>query len=180
VELSEIEMLAQHGCSVAHCPSTDLRLASGIAPVPAMLARGVNVGVGTGGGAANSRLDMLDEIRIAALLAKGASGDAAAVPAHAALHMATLAGAKALGLEARIGSLAPGRRADMTAIRMSDLTLAPVYDALAHLVYAAGREQVTHVWVDGRLRVEDGVLTALDARELAYKAAHWKDRIRSA
>ena len=93
--------------------------------------------------------------------------------------MATLAGAKALGLDTRIGSLAPGKRADMTAIRMSDVALAPVYDPLAHLVYAAGREHVTHVWVDGKLRVEDGALTGLDPRELGLKAAHWKDRIRS-
>jgi 5-methylthioadenosine/S-adenosylhomocysteine deaminase len=141
-----------------------------------MLARGVNVGVGTGGGAANGRLDMLNEMRAAALLGKGAGGDATAIPAHAALHMATLAGAKALGLERRIGSLAPGKRADMTAIRMSEL--APVYDPLAHLVYSAGREHVTHVWVDGKLRLEDGALTGLDARELALKAAHWRDRIK--
>jgi 5-methylthioadenosine/S-adenosylhomocysteine deaminase len=91
--------------------------------------------------------------------------------------MATLGGAKALGLDGLIGSLARGKRADITAIRMSDLELAPVYDPLTHLVYAAGREHVSHVWVGGKLRVDDGALTGLDARELALKAAHWRDRI---
>lgn len=178
-EPSEIDALCQHDCSVAHCPSANLRLGRGIAPVAAMLTRGVNVGLGTGSVTSNARLDVLGEMRAAALLAKGASGDPAAVPAHAALHMATLAGAKALGLDEHIGSLVPGKRADIAAIRLSDLALAPVYDALAHLVYAAGREHVSHVWVGGKLRVEDGALTGLDARELALKAAHWRDRIKA-
>ena len=178
-ELTEIDALARHSCSVAHCPSSDLRLGRGIAPVSEMFARGVNVGLGTASAASNPRLDVLGEMRIAALLATGAHGDAAAVPAHAALHMGTLGGATALCLQRRIGSLTPGKHADMTAIRMSDLELTPMYDVLNHLVYAAGREHVTHVWVGGELRVENGALTGLDTHELALKAAHWRDRIRA-
>jgi 5-methylthioadenosine/S-adenosylhomocysteine deaminase len=117
-------------------------------------------------------------MRLAALLAKGASGSATAVPAHTALHMATLAGARALGIDTRTGSLTPGKRADMTAVRLSDLEVAPLYDPVSHLVYAAGREHVTHVWVDGEPRVEDGALTRLDPRELKAKAAHWGEKIR--
>jgi len=173
----EIDLLARHGCNVAHCPTSNLKLASGIAPVADMIARGINVGLGTDGAASNNRLDLLSEMRLAALLAKGASGSATAVPAHRALHMATLAGAKALGLDARVGSLTPGKRADMTAIRMSGIELAPLYDPVSHLVYAAGREHVTHVWVDGKPRVENGALTGIDVRELELKAAHWREKI---
>ena len=174
----EIELLTQHGCSVAHCPTSNLKLASGFAPVTEMLKRGLNVGLGTDGAASNNRLDMLSEIRLAALLAKGESGDSTSVPAHVALHMATLAGAQALGIDDRTGSLTPGKRADITAIRLSDLELAPLYDPASHLVYVAGREHVTHVWVDGRLRVNDGTLVDIDERELRLKAAHWREKIR--
>ncbi len=178
LEPAEIELLVRHGCSVAHCPTSNLKLASGIAPVARMLECGVNVGLGTDGAASNNRQDLMSEMRLAALLAKGSSGSATAVPAHSALHMATLAGAKALGIDARVGSLKPGKRADMTAVRLSDVELAPLFDPVSHLVYAAGREHVTHVWVDGELRVEDGVLTCLDAREVKLKAIHWGDKIR--
>lgn len=178
VEPSEIELLAQHGCSVAHCPSSNLKLASGFAPITKMLVSGVNVGLGTDGAASNNRLDMLSEMRLAALLAKGQSNDATALPAHAALHMATLAGAKALGIDDRVGSLTPGKRADITAVRLNGLELSPLYDPVSHLVYVAGREHVTHVWVDGKQRVEEGALLGIDERELQAKAAHWRDRIR--
>jgi 5-methylthioadenosine/S-adenosylhomocysteine deaminase len=179
LEQHEIALLAHHGCNVAHCPSSNLKLASGIAPVARMLERGINVGVGTDGAASNNRLDLLGEVRLAALLAKGASADPTVVPSHAALRMATLAGAKALGLEERIGSLKPGKRADLTAVRLSDIELAPLYDPVSQLVYAAGREHVTHVWVDGALRLNDGALFGMDTRELGLKAAQWKERIRS-
>ncbi|HUP95088.1 MAG TPA: TRZ/ATZ family hydrolase [Burkholderiales bacterium] len=175
----EIALLAQHGCSVAHCPSSNLKLASGIAPVARLLASGINVGIGTDGAASNNRLDLLGEMRLAALLAKGASGEPTAVPAHTALHMATLASAKALGIERRIGSLVPGKRADMTAISLAGVELAPCYDPSSHLVYAAGREHVTHVWIDGEMRVENGGLVDLDPRELELKAVHWQEKIRS-
>src|SRR6185295_9531793 len=161
------------------CPASNLKLASGIAPVARLAARGVNVGLGTDGAASNNRLDVLAEMRLAALLAKGASGDAAALPAHAALAMATVNAARALGLDDRIGTLTPGKSADMTAVDLSAPELAPCYDPVSHLVYAAGREHVSHVWVDGRLLVENGRLSQLPSAEIAPKAAYWKDRLRA-
>ena len=174
----EIALLAEHGCNVAHCPSSNLKLASGIAPVARLAASGVNVGLGTDGAASNNRLDVLAEMRLAALLAKGESGDAAALPAHATLGMATINAARALGLDARIGSLTPGKCADLTAVSLSSSELAPCYDPVSHIVYAAGREHVSHVWVNGELLVENGRLLRLDAAEIAAKASRWKDKIR--
>ena len=175
----EASLLAEEGCHVAHCPSSNLKLASGIATPDRLLKAGVNVGLGTDGAASNNRLDIFTEMRLAALLAKGSSGDATVLPAHTVLEMATVRAARALGLEDRIGTLAPGKCADMTAVNLGALDLAPCYDPLSHLVYAAGREHVSHVWVNGELLVENGRLTRLDIRELAAKAAYWKDRIRS-
>ena len=174
----EIALLAEKGCHVAHCPTSNLKLASGIAAPARLLRSGINVGLGTDGAASNSRLDLFAEMRLAALLAKGASGDATMLPAHAVLEMATTRAARALGLEHRIGTLAPGKLADMAAVNLSAPELLPCYDALSHLVYAAGREHVTHVWVNGELVVDGGRLTRLDPAELAAKAAYWKDKIR--
>jgi 5-methylthioadenosine/S-adenosylhomocysteine deaminase len=175
----EITVLAAHGCHVAHCPASNLKLASGIAPVAAMLRQGINVGLGTDGAASNNRLDILGEMRLAALLAKGASGDATAAAAHAVLQMATLNSARALALDDRIGSLAPGKRADMTAIDLSALETSPAYDPLSHLVYAAGREHVSHVWVEGQMLVANGTLTRIDTGEILARAAAWKEKIRT-
>jgi len=135
------------------------------------------VGVGTDGAASNNRLDVMTEMRTAALLAKGASGDAAVVPAAEALEMATLESARALGLDTRIGSIAPGKAADLAAIDLSSLETLPRFDVVSHLAYAAGREQVTHVWVEGRPRVADRALVGLDTDDLADKARWWQGRI---
>lgn len=175
----EIALLGDHGCSVAHCPSSNLKLASGIAPVAQLAAGGVNVGLGTDGAASNNRLDILAEMRLAALLAKGASGDATALPASRILAMATINAARALGMDDRIGSLTPGKSADMTAVDLRAPELAPCFDPLSHLVYAAGREHVSHVWVGGELLVEQGRLLRIDPSELAAKANRWKERIRN-
>lgn len=175
----EIDLLKEAAGSVAHCVSSNLKLASGIAPVGKLLSAGVNTGLGTDGAASNNRLDMLCEMRTAALLAKGASGDPTALSAHTALEMATINGARALRLDTRIGSLSPGKRADMVAIDLGAPELAPCYDPISHLVYAAGREHVSHVWVDGRPRVADGQPVDIDVHELAAKAHYWKDKIRS-
>ena len=179
LEADEIALLAEHGCHVAHCPSSNLKLASGIAPVAQLHRHGVNVGLGTDGAASNNRLDIFTEMRLAALLAKGSSGDPTVLPAHAALEMATLNAARALGLDQRIGSLSKGKRADIVAVNLAAPELAPCYDPLSHLAYAAGREHVSHVWVDGELLVDNGAFTRIDARELTAKAAHWKEKIRS-
>jgi 5-methylthioadenosine/S-adenosylhomocysteine deaminase len=176
---SEIALLAEKGCHVAHCPGSNLKLASGIAPAARLLQGGVNVGLGTDGAASNNRLDILAEMRLAALLAKGAGGDATLLPAHVALEMATIRAARALGMEDRIGSLTPGKCADMTAVHLEAPELLPCYDPLSHLVYVAGREHVTHVWVDGEHVVDGGQLTRLDPREVAAKTAYWKEKIRS-
>jgi 5-methylthioadenosine/S-adenosylhomocysteine deaminase len=171
---NELEAYADHGCSVVHCPSSNLKLASGLAPVTAMRAAGINVALGTDGAASNNRLDMFQEMRTAALLAKAQSGRADAVPARAVLEMATLGGARALGLDHRIGSIEPGKAADLVAVNLSDLALSPIYDPISHLVYAAGREDVTHVWVGGELLVSDGRLVRTDDVDLRARALRWQ------
>ncbi len=156
LEDAEIALLARHGASVAHCPSSNLKLASGFAPVAKMAAAGINVALGTDGAASNNRLDVLGEMRLAALLAKAVARDAEAMPAHAALRAATLGGAVALGLAGRIGSIVAGKAADLTAVRLDGPELSPCYDPLSHLVYAAGREHVSDVWVAGEQLLRDG------------------------
>lgn len=173
----EIGLLARHGCSVAHCPASNLKLASGIAPVAELLAAGVNIGIGTDGTASNNRLDLFSEMRLAALLAKGSSGSAQAMPAARALEAATLGGAKALGLQDRIGSIVPGKLADLTAVNLDALELSPCYDPVSHLVYAAGREHVSDVWVHGERRVSSGQLNGLDREALLQRAESWRHRI---
>jgi 5-methylthioadenosine/S-adenosylhomocysteine deaminase len=174
---AEIELLAQHGCHVAHCPTSALKLASGIAPVSRFVAAGVNVGLGTDGAASNNRLDLFAEMRLASLLAKGASGDAAVLPAAATLKAATLDAALALNLDDRIGSIAAGKRADLVAVDLSALSSQPVFDPVSHLVYVAGREDVTHVWVDGKLKLNDRRLVDLDTDDLAARAAYWRGKL---
>ncbi|MBX9905679.1 MAG: TRZ/ATZ family hydrolase [Burkholderiales bacterium] len=174
----EIALFARHGCSVAHCPSSNLKLASGIAPVAKMLKAGINIGLGTDGAASNNRLDLFSEMRLAALLAKGGSGDATVMPAHTALECATLGGARALGLQDRIGSIVPGKLADLTAVNLAATALSPCYDPVSHLVYAAGREHVSDVWVGGERRLVNGELINLDESAILAKARQWQMRIR--
>jgi 5-methylthioadenosine/S-adenosylhomocysteine deaminase len=174
----EIELTGNQGCNVAHCPSSNLKLANGYSPVSALLRQGVNVGLGTDGAASNNRLDMFEEMRLTALLAKGQSNRADELPAYQALQMATLNGAKALGLGDRIGSLVKGKMADITAVDFSAPELSPCYDPVSHLVYSAGREHVSHVWVDGKILVKEGRLTTLNEQEILAKALFWEDRIK--
>ena len=173
----EITRLAEAGASVVHCPESNLKLASGFCPVQALLKAGVNVAIGTDGAASNNDLDLLDEMRVTALLAKAVSGDATAVPAHTALRMATLNGAKALGLDEQIGSLKPGKAADITAIDLSALSSQPVYDPVSQIVYSVGREQVTDVWVAGRRLLAERILTTLDEATILRRAQDWRDKI---
>jgi len=177
LETAELALLAELGCSVAHCPSSNLKLASGIAPVDAMLRAGINVGIGTDGAASNNRLDLFFEMRAAALLAKAQSDNAEAVPAHTALRMSTLNAAKALGLEQNIGSIEPGKFADLCAVDLDCLEMAPCYHPASHLVYAGGREHVSDVWVAGRHLVEAGRLVYIDEQAIRGKAADWRARI---
>jgi 5-methylthioadenosine/S-adenosylhomocysteine deaminase len=177
VNEAEIGLLAQYGCHVAHCPTSNLKLASGIAPVGALLGAGVNLGLGTDGAASNNRLDLFGEMRLAALLAKGTSCDAAALPAAAALRMATLDAARALNLDSQIGSIVPGKRADLVAVDLRAVSDQPVFDPVSHLVYVAGREHVTHVWVDGMLKLNDRRLVNLDTDDLTARAAYWRTKL---
>lgn len=177
LEEAELDVMARESVSVAHCPSSNLKLASGIAPVAGMRARGIRVGLGTDGAASNNRLDMFTEMRTAALIAKAASADARVVSAAEALEMATLEGARALGLDAHIGSLVPGKAADIAAVELSSLETLPCFDPVSHLVYTAGREHVTHVWVAGRLRVAERRLVGLDEQDLRDKALWWQKRL---
>ena len=185
----EIAQLARHGASVAHCPSSNLKLASGFAPVAKIAAAGINLAVGTDGAASNNRLDMFEEMRLAALLAKAVAQDAEALPAHAALRAATLGGAAALGLDTRIGSIAPGKAADLAAVRLlapdaghgvfSDgfPELTPCYDPVSHLVYVAGRHHVTDVWVAGRHLLQGGIIGNSALRGLDTRGKLWQNAI---
>jgi 5-methylthioadenosine/S-adenosylhomocysteine deaminase len=179
LEQAEIDLLGSHAASIAHCPSSNLKLASGFAPVEALRRAGANLCLGTDGAASNNRLDLMQEMRTAALLAKAVAQDAQALPAHAALRAATLGGAQALGLDALTGSLEPGKAADLVAIEMRTPELAPCYDPASHLVYGAGREHVTHVWVAGEPRVLEGRLLPEAFAGLEKRAQLWQNALRS-
>lgn len=177
LEPEEIDLLAANGCHIAHCPTSNMKLASGIAPVGAMLDRGIRIGLGSDGAASNNRLDLFREMHHAALLAKVATSDAACLPAHQALAMATIQGAQALGLEDRIGSLAIGKFADLTAVRMDDWLQQPCFDPVSHLVYTIGRESVSHVWVAGKLRIDDKSPVDLEVGALLRKLDLWQNTL---
>ncbi len=174
---AEIELVARHGVSIAHNPTSNMKLASGIAPVNALLEAGVNVGIGTDGAASNNKLDMLAETRMGALLAKVGTLNPTAVPAYSAIRMATLNGAKALGIDDKVGSVATGKQADLIAVNLSALETAPAFDPVSHVVYAAGREQVSHVWVQGEALLQDRKLLRQDEQALLARAEDWRHRI---
>ncbi len=162
---------------VVHCPQSNLKLASGLCPVARLREHGVTVALGTDGAASNNDLDMLNEMQTASLLAKGVSENPSALPAHEALEAATLGGAKALGLEDEIGSLSPGKKADLIAIDLSDAATQPIYHPLSQIVYSAARHQVSDVWVDGTRLLENHRLTTLDKAEILQKAAELGGKI---
>ena len=178
----EIALLAQRGASVAHCPASNLKLGSGLAPIAKLTAAGVNIAIGTDGAASNNRIDMLAELRLAALLAKGVAHDASAFGARAALASATLGGACALGLDRRIGSIEVGKEADLVAFDLSPPETQPLYDVVSQIVYAAGREHVTDAWVAGTPVVHKRhVLADSDhqlEKSLMAKVAAWQNRCR--
>ena len=173
----EIGDLAAAGASVLHCPESNLKLASGVCPVPRLAAAGVNVGLGTDGAASNNDLDMAGEMRTAALLGKLEAGDATANPAERMLRMATLGSACSLGLGRRIGSLEPGKAADAVAIDLRGPDTQPVYDPVSQVVYASTRRHVREVWVGGRRIVRDGTLETVDAAAAVEEAREWRARI---
>jgi 5-methylthioadenosine/S-adenosylhomocysteine deaminase len=177
LEPEEIEQLARHGATVVHCPESNLKLASGWCPVARLAQAGTNVALGTDGAASNNDLDMLSEMRTAALLAKAVAGVPAVVTAAQVLRMATLGGARALGLGESIGALTPGRWADIIAIDLSAARTQPLFDPISQVVYAASSEQVSDVWIAGRHLVEGGRLTRLDVGEIVARASAWQARV---
>lgn len=173
----EVAMLANAGASVVHCPESNLKLASGFCPVADLLAAGVNVALGTDGAASNNDLDMFGEMRTAALLGKSVAGDPAAVSAADALTMATLGGARALGLADETGSLVGGKAADMICVDLAHPATQPVYHPVSQVVYAATRDQVSDVWVAGEALLADGELTRSQATDAVARAAGWRERV---
>ncbi|HTA66579.1 MAG TPA: TRZ/ATZ family hydrolase, partial [Xanthomonadaceae bacterium] len=173
----EIALCASRGVSVAHCPESNLKLASGMCRIEALRRVGVNVALGTDGCASNNDLDMFGEMRTAALLAKVVANDASAMDAANTLRMATLGGANAMGMGDRIGSIEPGKRADLVCVDMDRIETQPMYDPISHLVYATGRQHVTDVWIDGQAKLRDNALVDIDTSALIANARQWRERI---
>ena len=174
---AEIALCAERGVSVAHCPESNLKLASGFCPTHKLQQAGVNLALGTDGCASNNDLDMFGEMRTAALLAKGVSGDASALDAATTLRMATLGGARAMGLGDRTGSIEPGKLADLTCVDMDPLETQPMYHAISQLVYATGRHQVGDVWIGGVRKLDAGALVDMDVPAIRAKTRQWRERI---
>lgn len=175
----DIELVAERGCHVVHCPESNLKLASGFCPVQQLTDAGINVALGTDGAASNNDLDMFGEMRTAALLGKAVAQDAAALSAADTLRMATLNGARALGLGDEIGSLEPGKWADLCAVNLVELETQPMYHPLSQLVYACSRHQVTDVWVAGRHLLKERHLTTLDYDAQMLQATIWQQKLAS-
>ena len=175
----EIELLAEYGVSAVHCPQSNMKLASGFCPVNKLLEKGINLGIGTDGAASNNDLDMMEEMRSAALLAKAVSSEPQSLPAYEALEMATLSGARALGLAEVTGSLETGKWADITAIDLSHPSCQPVYDPISQIVYSASRQQVSDVWVAGEQLVEGRQLTKIDINDCLRRAKNWQQKLSS-
>lgn len=173
----EIALLAETGVQAIHCPASNMKLASGFSPVVALASAGVNVALGTDGAASNNNLDMLAELRLAALLQKGHDGDAAVLPALEVLRMATLHGARVLGMDERLGSLEPGKLADLIAVDLNHVSTQPVYDPASTLVYSASRQQVSHSWVHGVPVVGNHRLLRLPLDEILAEAATWATQV---
>ena len=176
---AEISESVQSGVSVIHCPQSNMKLASGFCPVAKLLAAGANVALGTDGAASNNDLDMFSEMQTASLVAKAVAGDAAAVPATTALRMATLNGARALGLDKDTGSLLPGKWADLIAVDLHKAGTQPVHNPISTLVYSCGRQQVSDVWVAGKRLLQDHELTQLNLSTVLAKADSWRERMAS-
>ncbi|MBN6100790.1 TRZ/ATZ family hydrolase [Xanthomonas sp. CFBP 8703] len=176
---AEIHLCAERGVSVVHCPESNLKLASGFCPACALQRAGVNLAIGTDGCASNNDLDMFSENRTAAILAKAVANDATALDAATTLRAATLGGARALGFGEKIGSIEVGKQADLICVDLSALETQPLHNVLSQLVYAAGRQQVSDVWIAGQRKLEQRMLVDMDADALVANARQWRERIRS-
>ena len=174
----EIRWCSEAGVHIAHCPESNLKLASGFCPISKLDQRGINVTIGTDGAASNNDLDMFSEMRQAALLAKAVALDASTIPAQTALEMATINAAKSLGIEEITGSLEIGKAADIIAVDFGDIESQPCYDVVSQLVYATGRDKVTDVWVNGKQLLKDRQLTTLNQANIIQNTKDWADKIR--
>ncbi|KXJ42898.1 MAG: TRZ/ATZ family hydrolase [Cycloclasticus sp.] len=174
---ADIQLIIEHRVNIIHCPESNLKLASGFCPISKLLQLGINVAIGTDGSASNNDIDMLGETRTAALLAKGVAKKADALPAHQALRMATLNGAKALGMDHKIGSLEIGKQADLFAINLNHLETQPIYDVISTLIYSANRSQISDVWVAGKQLMQNHELTTINETNLLKKAQQWQGKI---
>jgi len=177
VDAEDIVLIQDHNCHVVHCPESNMKLASGFCPVGQLIDAGINVALGTDGAASNNDLDMFGELKTAALLTKAVAQDAAKLEAHAALRMATINGAKALGWDDQIGSLEAGKSADIIAIEINSIAQQPLYNPASQLVYTNSGSQVTHSWVAGKPLLENRVLVTLNQSELIQSARDWRNKI---
>lgn len=173
----EIHLCAERGVSVVHCPESNLKLASGFCPACALERAGVTLSIGTDGVASNNDLDMFGETRTAAILAKAVANDAAALDAATALRAATLGGAKAIGFDHLVGSIEPGKQADLVCVDMSALETQPLHHVVSQLIYATGRQQVTDVWIAGRAKLRGRALVDIDPAAIVANARQWRERI---
>lgn len=173
----DLRLLQETGAKIVHCPESNLKLASGFCPVDKLVKAGIEVGLGTDGAASNNNVDLFGELHTAALLAKAVAQDAAALSAEATLYMATLGGAKTLGLDSQIGSLEVGKQADMIALRLDPLLATPSYQIASNLVYRPNGHRVNHLWVSGKALVTDGALQGLDTTEISRTTARWQQQI---
>ena len=180
VNAADMKILRSHQVAVSHNPESNMKLASGIAPVPEYLAAGITVGLGTDGAASNNDLDMFEAMRFAALLHKVKTGNPQAVPASVALEMATINGARALGLDKQIGSLEAGKRADLVIVSAASARLTPMYDPVSHLVYAVHGDDVRTVMVNGRLLMRDRKMLTLDEPAVLAEARKLAASVRAA
>ena len=177
IDDSDIRLIQDNNCHVVHCPESNLTLASGFCPVGKLIEDGINVAIGTDGAASNNDLDLFGELKTAALLAKAVADDASVLDAHAALRMATINGAKALGWEDQIGSLEAGKSADIIAVKISSLSQKPLYNPASQLVYSNAGSQVSHSWVAGKALLRERSLVTLDEEHLIRRADAWRNQI---
>jgi 5-methylthioadenosine/S-adenosylhomocysteine deaminase len=174
----DLALVEKTGAHVVHCPKSNLKLANGFCPVAQFQKRGINVALGTDSAVSNNNLDMIEETRTAALIAKAITNDPCALKAPEALAMATINGAHALGLDAEIGSLEIGKAADIISINLETLSASPVYDPIAQIVYASHANDITNVWVAGKQLLANGRLTTLDEASILQKTKDWSQRIK--
>lgn len=179
LEDDEIALIQRHGVHVVHCPQSNMKLGSGFCPVATLLEQKINLAIGTDGAASNNDLDMLGELQSAALLAKAVNRNPSTMPAYTALQMATINGARALGIDNITGSLIKGKAADIIAIDLDAIETQPVYHPVSQIVYSAGREQISDVWVQGKHLLKNRKLTTIDEEKVKIKAREWRERIKS-